>query len=249
MPETLTHQETVTVSIVSHGQWEMIAPLLDQLNRWCVDSIAKIVLTSNLAESINVRPHWKFPIERIENPQPRGFGANHNTAFRRCETEWFLILNPDIRLESDVVGTLLRCARKTDGVLAPRIREPGKSEPEPYRSTLTPFELISKRLRRHHPPPVPAWVAGMFMQTNSRMYRHVGGFDERYYMYCEDFDFCARIQLAGAHVRVIETQEVLHDARRASHINIRHLYWHISSLTKLWLSATFWKFICRKRRL
>lgn len=235
-------QHLVTVSIVSHRQWALIEPLLDQLDQWCAGVVAKVVLTVNVPEDVALKDSLRIQVERIDNAQPKGFGANHNAAFARCETPWFLILNPDIRLEGDAISALLQEANPRTGLLTPRILEPGNVTPEPYRGLLTPLELIQRRLSGHRPPSQPAWVAGMFMLLRSEAYAAVGGFDERYFMYCEDFDLCARLRLAGWHLRVSNQLQVLHDAQRASNTSLRPLVWHLASLARVWSSPAFWAY-------
>jgi GT2 family glycosyltransferase len=233
----------VTVSIVSHQQWTLVQPLLEQLVRLCRGSVAKIVLTLNVPEPIDVaRVGAGIPIEVIRNAQPKAFGANHNAAFARCETPWFLVLNPDIRIDADVVACLLAQAEPLTGLISPRIQEPGKSEPEPFRGVLTPMELVRRRLPGHRPPAEPAWVPGMFMLLRREAYAQVGGFDERFFMYCEDFDLCARLRLAGWRMQVAEDLHVLHEAQRASNSSLRPMLWHLTSLLKLWTSAPLWRY-------
>lgn len=231
----------MTVSIISHGQWSLIEPLLAQLDRWCGSSIAKVVLTVNMPERLTLGD-WRLPIERIDNLHPKGFGANHNAAFARCQTPWFLVLNPDIRLEDDVLSALLRLASADAGLVAPRIREPGSDAPEPYRELLTPLELIRRRQGGHRPPAMPAWVAGMFMLIRNEAFAQVNGFDERYFMYCEDFDLCARLRLAGWKLQAEASVTVLHLAQRASQAALRPLLWHLASFAKMWTSGAFWRY-------
>jgi GT2 family glycosyltransferase len=239
---------TVTVSVVSHRQWDLVAPLLEQLGRCCRGSVARIVLTVNLPETTEIAPDLGIPVDVVRNAQPQGFGANHNAAFANCRTPWFLVLNPDIRLETDAPAALLARAEPKAGLVAPRIQEPGKQEPEPFRDVLTPMELVRRRLPGHQPPPEPAWVAGMFMLVRSEVFTALDGFDERYFMYCEDFDFCARMRLAGWQLQVANDVVVLHDAQRASNSSLRPFAWHLASFLKLWLSPTVWRYRSLLRR-
>ena len=243
MPMSPPHAPAITVSIVSHGQLALIEPLLDQLARYSNAVVAKVVLTINVPEpDILAGRTWAFPVERIENKAPMGFGANHNQAFTRCATPWFLVLNPDIRFDSDVLTPLLAQAAPTSGLLTPRILEPGKSTPEQHRATITPREILTRRKAGYVRPQVPAWIPGLFMLFRSEAYAAIDGFDERFFMYGEDFDICARIQLAGWQLQVGEDLVARHDAQRASHAKAKHLYWHLTSLLKVWLSATFWRY-------
>ncbi len=233
----------ITVSIVSHGQLELVRPLLDQLDRFSRALIAKVVLTINIPEpDLLAGAQWGFEVERIDNAHPMGFGANHNQAFAHCDTPWFLVLNPDIRFAGDVLAPLIAQAAPSSGLLTPRILEPGKAEPEQHRAIITPREIVTRRRAGYVRPTVPAWIPGLFMLFRSAAYREVRGFDERYFMYGEDFDICARTRLAGWELQVGENLLALHDARRASHGRPKHLYWHVGSLMKLWSSMAFWRY-------
>lgn len=239
MPE----KKPVTVSIVSHNHWETVAPLLRQLSRWCAGAIDRVILTLNVPERVDIEEGLDFPVEVIQNARPRGFGANHNTAFSRHDSRWFLVMNPDVRIDYDVVGALLARAQSRAGLLAPRIMEPGREQPEPYRTLVTPAELIRRRRQEHLPPAFPSWIAGMFMLVRSSAYRQVRGFDERFFMYCEDVDLCVRLQLAGWQLQVGTDLSVLHEAQRDSHSSLRALRWHLASFVKLWTSDAFWNYL------
>jgi len=51
-------------------------------------------------------------------------------------------------------------------------------------------------------------------------------------MYYEDVDLCARLRAAGVRVEVNPAATAVHDARRASRRNLRHMLWHASSITR-----------------
>ncbi|WP_353849174.1 glycosyltransferase [Diaphorobacter sp.] len=234
----------VTVSIVSHGQLSLILPLLEQLNSYSAPFVERVVLTMNVPEEdVLAGLSWRFTLDRVYNESPLGFGANHNRAFAYCRSPWFLVLNPDIRLVCDVLQPLMGAAHSSAGLLAPRVVEPGAPGPEPYRRLVTPWEVCARRWLNHVPPGRPHWIPGMFMLFRAQAYQAVGGFDaQRYFMYGEDVDLCARLRLAGWQIQVEEGQCVEHHAQRASHRNWRYLRWHVTSLLKLWASRPFWRY-------
>ena len=100
---------------------------------------------------------------------------------------------------------------------------------------------MTRRRPDYRTPLHPVWIPGLFMLFRSQAYARIGGFDERFFMYGEDFDICARLALAGWQLQIAEDQQARHDARRASHRSKRHLYWHLSSLLKVWSSSAFWR--------
>ena len=244
MPTPPSSRHPITISIVSHGQLALVLPLLEQLDTHSRAVIDKVLLTLNIPEAdVLAGRSWGFEVERIENASPKGFGANHNQAFERCDTEWFLVLNPDIRFDNDVLSPLLAQASADAGLLTPRILEPGKTEPEPHRALLTPLEIVGRKKPGYVRPAVPAWIPGLFMLFRSKAYRQVGGFDEKFFMYGEDFDICARTRLAGWKLQVGENLLARHDAQRESHRSRKYLYWHVTSLLKVWLSGSFWRYL------
>jgi len=85
-------------------------------------------------------------------------------------------------------------------------------------------------------------MAGMFLMVRSEAYKGVGGFDERFHLYCEDFDLCARVRLLGWPIGLSDDARVVHDARRASHDSPRHLFWHVCSLIMMWCSRSWWRY-------
>ena len=233
----------VTVSIVSHGQLDMILPLLEQLDHFSATLLDKVILTHNLPEpDLLAGRHFGFALQRIHNSVPLGFGGNNNQAFKHCESDWFLVLNPDIRFDGEVLGPLVAMAGPRAGLLAPRILEPGRTEPEQHRRIITPLEILTRRRPGYPIPGAPDWIPGLFMLFRSEAFREIGGFDDRrYFMYGEDFDVCARLRLAGWALQIGEQLRVRHEAQRASRTSRRHLWWHVTSLLKLWTSGPFWR--------
>src|SRR5690606_33557130 len=81
-------------------------------------------------------------------------------------------------------------------------------------------------------PFFPHWVAGMFMLFESHAFANLQGFDERFFLYYEDVDICARIWETGSKLVVCPKVSVVHDAQRDSHRKMKYLYWHISSMLR-----------------
>jgi len=246
----------VTVSVVSHAQGAQALLLLQDLDRHCRAVIDRVILTCNVPEPLpfaagSAFGDFGFPVEIIANARPKGFGANHNQAFAYCSSDWFLIVNPDVRIASDVLGTLLAHATARDAILAPQEVSPGGMRLDGVRGPITPLELLRRRALRRPPAPPECggWVKGMFMLARAQVFRQVRGFDERYFLYGEDADLCARLMLAGWGVTHVPQALATHDWQRASGRSWRHLYWHAASLVRMWLSGAFWRYWALTRRL
>jgi N-acetylglucosaminyl-diphospho-decaprenol L-rhamnosyltransferase len=241
----------LTASIVSHGQMGLANKLIGDLIRYSGPQLRRLVVTLNVPEPEPVRAEGaSFEVVVLRNNHPHGFGANHNNAFRHCNTEWFAVLNPDIRLSSDALGLLVAAGDPHDGLIAPQILNADGGVADAARRLPTPLQIAARRMMRRQQGPAAdfEWVAGMCFLLSSEAFRSLGGFNERYFMYCEDTDLCLRLQLAGWSLRRVPDVRVAHDARRASRHSLRYLLWHVASLTRLWTSAPYWSYLRARER-
>lgn len=253
----------ITLSIVSHGHGLLIERLLDDLSRLGGTAFADIIVTLNLhGEAFEPQAWPALPITVRRNETPLGFGTNHNRAFAQCQSRWFAVLNPDLRLPEDPFSILSASAAAVPqlGVIAPRIEAPNGALEDSVREHLTPLSLLGRALNRQSGradvPPNRAvstpdagffWLAGMFMFFPAEAFRTIGGFDERYHLYCEDYDICARLHLGGYAIAVQPAARAVHDAQRDSHRSPRHLLWHMGSLLRTWASGAFWAILLNRR--
>lgn len=231
----------IALSVVSHGQNALVNQLLRDLSRQPAGRLA-VLVTLNIADSVPLEAAGAaFPLEVIVNRSPKGFGANHNSAFARCATRYFCVANPDIRLDADPFTALLQALeRPAAAVAGPLVRKPSGEVEDSARRFPTPASLIAKLAGIGRGPEYPSnrgpievdWVAGMFMLFRSEAFRAVSGFDERYFLYYEDVDICRRLHLAGRRTLYQPGAEVIHDARRASRRSLSYLRWHLQSMLR-----------------
>lgn len=246
----------ITVSIVSHGHGALIPALLDDLAR-CPE-VTAVLLTLNVAEPLPAIPAALAQrCTVISNPSQLGFGANHNQAFRRVDTPFFCILNPDIRLPENPFPPLLdaldtaQCVLAAPAIVNPQggIEDSARHVPTPWGIALRVAGLNDGRYRYALDADrfSPDWVGGMFMLVKREAFAAAGGFDERYFLYYEDVDLCARLSLAGGQIILCPDARAIHDARRTSHKNLRFLRWHLASMLRFFTSPAFWRMWWRTR--
>lgn len=233
----------ISISIVSHGQGELVGQALADLARFPAPLDAEILVTVNIPEPLPfLAVDFPWPVRIVENASPKGFGANHNAAFRLAKGEWFCVMNPDIRMPKNPFPVLLgEIARLSAAVIAPAVLTPGGQVEDSVRHFPVPLSLAGKMLGRSDgryrfalgDETFPAdWVGGMFMLFRADDYRAVGGFDEGFFLYYEDVDICARLWKAGRCVLACPEAQVVHDARRASRRNLRYMRWHAASVAR-----------------
>lgn len=246
-------RDALTLSIVSHGHGALVERLLAQLDALRSLRGVTLLLTLNLAgEQVDVSHCRQLKVKVLRNPAPKGFGANHNAAFTQCTTPWFVVMNPDLSMtHGDVFSVLLEHARQGHHqAIAPLILNSSGGQEDSVRANLTPASLFRRQAMGRRRTAVASgpsgpgrpfyWLAGMFLMIDSIAYRSLGGFDERFFLYCEDYDLCARLYVGGHSYLSDASCAVVHDAQRDSHRSWRHLRWHLGGLLKVWLSRPFW---------
>jgi GT2 family glycosyltransferase len=260
------------ISLVSHGHGALVEQALQSLATSLPGSAlqVRVLLTLNLPEpdlerSLQSRD-WPFVLEFIRNPAPLGFGANHNQAFALCRSPWFAVVNPDVFWPAGDVSFWQSLAQSNPsrtgfsaygervGLVCPLQLDTDGLRQDFTRALMTPWGLLARVWRRWRgvaPSGVAAsvaeadWVNGACMFFRAQAFAQVKGFDERYFMYCEDTDICLRLQLAGWSMQGVDWA-VVHDARRNTGRSWRHLAWHLRSVWRLWMSGAFWRFVMRR---
>ncbi len=239
----------ITISIVSHGHGGLLPNLIAQLA--ACPGVGTTIVTRNIPEPLNLHQVPNLMIR--DNEFPRGFGANHNAAFRQCSTPFFCVMNPDIEISADPFPALLKCMETESAALvAPLVLSPAGEVEDSIRHFPTPIGLVRKVLGgpdgRYQTvigaaPFAPDWVAGMFMLFRAQEFAEIGGFDEGFFLYYEDVDVCARLWASGRRIIACPSASVVHDARRESHRVARYAGWHARSMVRY-----FWKHAWRSPR-
>lgn len=233
---------SITVSVVSHGHDLWLPPLLNDLATLSAGRLRRVVVTHNLPAAALNADGLPFDLLQIHNPRALGFGANHNEAFAHADTPFFCVLNPDMRLTDPSLWAqmLAVASQPAMGAVTATLLNADGSLQDNQRALVTPWSLFRRRVLRQTERSVD-WCSASFLLLPSDAYRKVGGFDERYHMYCEDVDLCLRLQLAGLSLgRAAATAQ--HHAQRDSLRRWQPLLWHVRSLLRLWCSAPFWRY-------
>ena len=227
--------------MVSHGHGYMAPELIARLKD-CPE-VAQIIWTRNIPEP--ELGDIGAGVTIIDNEVPKGFGANHNAAFRACRQPVFCVLNPDVEWSTNPFQHLVATLNEERAALvAPEVVSPFGRVEDSMRRYPTWQSLMAKALlgdEGRAPPPVdshlsePDWVAGMFMLIRASDFEAIGGFDEAYFLYYEDIELCARLRANGLKILGDHRVRITHRARRSSRHNFKHMLWHLNSMMRyLW---------------
>ena len=184
----------------------------------------------------------------------RGYGAGHNLAMAKVESHFHLILNPDVELATDALKLALDTLKEQHEValLAPQGFSPS-GEPEFLAKAYPSVWVLGLRSL------VPQWLiirsggalaryqmrdkasettlrpielaSGCCMWVRRTVFDEVGGFDESYFLYFEDYDLSLRFAGKGA---VIEHRDIriVHHGGGASRKGFQHIRWFVGGAAR-----------------
>ena len=245
------------ISVVSHNQGQQVKQLLDSIEKHCNHDRIAVVLTLNVAEDLPFdQSAYPFSLSICPNQKPEGFGANHNKAFNFMNSNYFCVLNPDVCFREDPFPALIESVKEIEaGVTAPVVYNSGDQLEDSVRMLPTPLKIWQRQFAKKldYTPAEKIqevdWIAGIFMLFKSSLFKQLKGFDEKYYLYCEDVDICSRLWLQGKKVLWNSGVVIYHDAQRSSHREWRFLGLHLASLLRLFCSPVYYRRYYQKRFL
>ena len=258
MQELPTQTPEWSLSVVSHGHMPGIIKLFRDLREHLPADRVEILLTLNIPEdSSEVEKIWPGKLTLIRNQERKGFGANHNAALRRAQGRFLAAIDPELRLSGNPFESVANELRRPKvGIVTTLVYDDDGSLADNGRTVVSPVSLLQRHLFGHRDlypanlsaPVTVDWVAGLFMAMRAETFHELSGFDERYYLYCEDADLCLRSWNLGLEVRVVPAPVITHVAQRQTLKRIEHFAWHCTSLLKLWMSTAYRTFRARRRQ-
>ena len=210
----------LAVVIVNFCQWRNTNRLVRQLRHSDAvrDGDAEIAVVDNASPDDPIaKKLGRLDGVSVEiNRRNEGFAAAVNRGADRVESEWILLLNPDVSVEDGFLDDVLRAtdravrADATTGVVGFQLRDSDGSPQASagsfptFASTLAGlFRPRSRRKCRHLETDARhdvEWVTGGCLLARRDCFRELNGMDERYFLYYEDVDFCRRVRAAGRSV-------------------------------------------------
>jgi len=180
----------------------------------------------------------EFPrVQLIANEDNRGFAAASNQGIRLSSGRCVLLLNPDTIVKSTALERMRTVLESRDdvGAVGPKLVYPnGELQHSAFTfPTLAMVFLdffplhhrlldspINGRYPRglyegHEPFPVDHPL-GAALMAKRQVIEHVGLLDERFFMYCEEIDWCMRIKNSGRRILCVPQAEIVHHVAQST---------------------------------
>ena len=193
-----------------------------------------------------------------------GYGRAHNLAILNSPSKYHLILNPDVILSSDVLKLGLEYLEMNSDIAAisPKcfdvnnnVQYIAKTYPNIFvllvRGIAPKFikKIFDKKLSKYEVRQIVdkdkiseiEIMSGCFMLCRTEALKEINGFDDRYFLYFEDFAMSIELRRLGRLMHV-PSMKIIHFGGNASRKGMSHIFFFISSGLKFF-NRYGWKFL------
>lgn len=215
----------LAIIIVSYNTRADLENCLQSLHDHPPGSSHEIVVVDNASRDGSVeavRSRWPG-VRVIALESNGGFARANNEGFRRTQSELVLLLNSDTLVPDGAIDALIAALRELPGaaVVGPKIVDANGNPELSFGPMISPIaELRQKLLGRYASPGQLAamtaatrevdWVTAACLLVRRPDAEAAGLLDERYFMYCEDVDFCAAVRANGGKVYFAPSAQITH---------------------------------------
>jgi GT2 family glycosyltransferase len=205
----------IAVSIVSYNTSGLLKKLLENLYSQKKVEISEIWVVDNNSSDDSVKMIQKdFPkVKLIQSKENLGFAKGQNLALKKIKAPLTLILNPDTNFSFDVLNNMEQFMDNNPalGVASCKILggsgeivSNGGDLPFGFALVSWLFNFDFKGMPSFHRSDKEflktknaGWVGGTFMWARKEVFDRAGFFNEDYFMYFEDVEFCYRARRKG----------------------------------------------------
>jgi GT2 family glycosyltransferase len=203
------------ILVVSYRRADQLASMLESVERFLPQSRVRIWDNHSEGSAAIAKLAMRWPdVDWYFHPKNIGFAAAVNVLMRTVSSPQVLLLNPDAELLSNL-GMSRSLLANSDRVaaVAPWIDHGGSSplwdnarrEPTPLRMLMSYAGWDQRFGRRpalsmlyaQQPHFVSGYLSGACLLVSTAAWAEVGEFDERYFLYSEEADWCRRARMSG----------------------------------------------------
>lgn len=246
----------LSICVVAYNNYDDIKKMIDSMEKYTSKNLKKRLYIVDNGVSISdpdeVEKFKKYvsqicEAEYIDSGGNIGFGRGNNKVLNIINSEYHAIVNPDIVFIEDTFSKIIDWMDENPevGMTIPYIIDENGTRQDVYRKELTLLDLfnrvflkgkLKKRQKKHtmqdmdylKPFQVP-FGQGSFLVVKTNLFKNIGGFDEKYFMYVEDADLCKRINQISRLMYVPYTK-VIHKWEKGSHSNKVLFKYHFQSM-------------------
>lgn len=210
----------------------IVIPIVGYKNipSYLLESIISLIYPKNKLEILFVKlisqrvllPRLGIKTTCINSKKIIGYSQAVNLGVRKSIGELIFLMNPDIRLDRNVLLNLVDEIRFDNyaRVVGPVIYQlKNQKEISPYDLPVVNFKrthgkmnpLSTKYIARLKKPREVDWLSGCALLFPRKIWKELGGFEGKLFIYWEDADFCMRAKEKGMRVVLVPQARVWHE--------------------------------------
>jgi GT2 family glycosyltransferase len=181
------------------------------------DGAAEVVVVDNSVEDpgssvLREMPEHDTRVRYQPMTRNAGFGQGVNAGAAATAADSLFVLNSDAEVVPGATAALAGALDDpTVAIAAPFVRaQDGGLQTDSYGAFPSISALVLRTNRRPPATLEPDWVSGVAFLIPADIFRTLGGFDERFFMYFEDIDLCRRVRAAGHRIVRVPSATVVH---------------------------------------
>ncbi len=186
--------QDITAIITSFHSKEKIFDCLNSIGK----SVKVIVIENSNDQLLKKKILSKYNnVDCILSKENLGYGAGNNLGLSKVDTNYALILNPDVILKNDTLDKFFLAIKKVEnfGIIAPL------SKSEKYNNFNIDNDNIIKEVEN---------VKGFAMFLDMKNLKKINYFDENFFLYFEEIDLCKRLKNQNIKIYIDPSIEVSH---------------------------------------
>ncbi|MCL6096462.1 MAG: glycosyltransferase family 2 protein [Patescibacteria group bacterium] len=227
------------------------------------NGLFEVVLVDNASTDNSANAFKKLKIKNlklIENKENYGFSKGNNLGAKQALGDYILFLNSDSEIKDKGFIRMLEFmeSNKNVGIVGGRLKNPDNSVQKSAGKFYSLFNVIlmllgGERLGflRSSASEISKinWVSGACMMVRKEIFKSLGGFEEKLFMYMEDMEFCFRAKKKGYLTYFYPNIELLHKEQGSSNrtFAIIHIYEGILFFYKKYMPS--WQYNLVKKLL
>lgn len=209
--------------IVTYNSQDEIEKLLFSSNKFLPAGSEVIVVDNDSSDGTVAEVKQFKNVKLIKNSVNIGYGKGTNLGVRRAAGEYLLLLNPDTLLIDHSVNKMLSFAKSHPevGIVAPKLLGlngtiQASVSKDPTLAGAFRRYLFNKKYDYGEYVPIENYhqevevVYGAALLVKKEIFRGIGGFDGRYFLYFEDLDLCRKVRGEGLKVVYLPEAQVIH---------------------------------------
>ncbi len=215
MPERNPSHHKVTVSVVTYNNAECLPEFLESLaSQRGVDYECFFFDNASTDDTVELLTKTGQHDVRA-NCKNIGYSGAHNANLARATSEYFVVLNADLRFSPDMLRDLVAHldANPAEAVAGPAVLEGNQMKPFAPRRFYPGEGMIP--LEPQGTKHESAWINGCCMIIRRSSLEEVDGFDEDYFLYQAETDLCLRLRRAGYRIGHCNDVVVHHHHRQS----------------------------------